>query len=304
MLYVAVAFSAFMLFPAMGQSSDMADLLPRPACAEGWSMDEAPLLYTADTLYERINGEAELFVPYGFKMLAYGRYVSRKDPKVAIDADIYRMGSLLDAFGVFSNYRRSDGTDLKIGADGVVSSSQLLFYQDLFFVRLQVTGTTDPEPGSLMECARAVSARLPQNSSRPEVLDLFVSPAIVRNSEKYVAQSLFGYIFFRRGLTSDVVAGGEGFKVFIVLEDSPEAAGKALDLYAAYLRESGKEVALNGKFGRQILSAADPLYGKILIARNGKYLVGAMRFQDISLAEAVIESLLKRLATAGFSESG
>lgn len=292
----SVVLTAFLLLPVSGRAAEMTDFLPVPQCAEGWSLEEMPLLYTPDTLYERINGESELFFPYGFEMLASGRYESRKNPNVAIEADIYKMGSVLDAFGIFSNYRRSDCADLKVGTEGFVSSSQLLYYQDRFFVRVQVTGTTNPEQESLIECAKAVSMKLPRNISQPKELEPFMVPAVVRKSERYIAQSLLGYSFFRRGILSDAVVADDQFKIFIITEDSPEDAGKALELYTAYLKESGQDIDIKNDNGRRILSSSDPLYKKALVMQAGRHLVGALRFRNTSHAEKLIQTLLKRLA--------
>ena len=99
-------------------------------------------LFDKDTLFDHINGEAELYFPYGFDMLATATYMDRNNPEVWIVADVYRMASLLDAFGIYSNYRKADAASVTVGAEGFVSPSQLMFYQDRYFVRLQVTGAT------------------------------------------------------------------------------------------------------------------------------------------------------------------
>ena len=39
-------------------------------CGEGWVMDGAIARYTPENLYKYINGEAELYLPYGFEVLA------------------------------------------------------------------------------------------------------------------------------------------------------------------------------------------------------------------------------------------
>ena len=68
-----------------------------------------PVYYDRDTLSDRIDGEAELYFPYGFDRMAAARYVSEKSPGTGVDVEIYRMGSLLDAFGIYANYRQNGG---------------------------------------------------------------------------------------------------------------------------------------------------------------------------------------------------
>src|ERR1035438_3684104 len=118
--------------PAFAAEVALEKLLPVPACAENWLMDGKAALYDRDNLFERINGESELYFPYGFELLASARYADKKNPNSALEADIYRMGSLLDAFGMYANYRRKDDPDAGIGAEGSVSASQLFFYQGRF----------------------------------------------------------------------------------------------------------------------------------------------------------------------------
>jgi hypothetical protein len=69
--------------------------------------------YTAEDLYVYINGEAELYMPYGFEILGSAFYGKGGDTRSGIVADVYRMGSLLDAFGIYSNYRDTGAEPVK-----------------------------------------------------------------------------------------------------------------------------------------------------------------------------------------------
>lgn len=281
--------------PVSAAEVSLEKVLPSPACAPGWVMDEKVTLYNKDTLFDRIDGEAELYFPYGFEMLATARYASKQNPRIAMDADIYKMGSLLDAYGMYANYRRRDDTDIKIGAEGSVSSSQLFFYQGRYLVRLQVTGATSLGQDVFLACARAITQNLPADTNRPKELEMLMIPAVVRKSERYIAQSLLGYDFFRRGLIADAVLKGEKSQVFVVLEDSQDAARKALEQYRENVKTSGKDMRVTETQGRISLKAVDSLYGNVLVTQVGRHLVGAIRFKNASLAEQLVGQIRKRL---------
>ena len=281
-------------FPVQSAEQAMDKLLPAPACADGWVMDGKVTLYDKDSLFDRINGESELYFPYGFEKLAYARYESRKDPKIALDADVYAMGSLLDAFGMFANYRRKNSTGAAIGADGTISSSQMLFYQDRYLVRLQVTGATAIGQDVLLACGKAIAQNLPQSTARPKELDAFLVPAVVKKSERYIASSLLGYDFFRRGLIADAVLGSDEAQVFLVLEKSTDAARAAFDQYQAYLKTGGSNVRVTESSGRMSLEAVDPLYGAVVVQQTGRFLAGAVRVKDRGAAKQLIENVLVR----------
>jgi hypothetical protein len=282
--------------PASAAGDQAEKSLPAQSCAEGWLRDGKLTLFDKDSLFDRINGESELYFPYGFEKLAYARYENQKDRKVAIDADVYAMGSLLDAFGMFANYRRKDAADAGIGAEGTVTPSQLLFYQDRYLVRLQVTGATTVDGSVLRACARVIASNLPPGSGRPKELDGLAVPAVVKKSERYIAQSLLGYEFFQRGLIADALLNKELAQVFLVLERSGAAARAAFDQYRAYVTASGGTVRVENEKGRIALEAADPLYGTVLLEQAGDVLIGTARIKDRNAAQRLIEQVRARLS--------
>jgi hypothetical protein len=281
--------------PVYSSKTPLEKVLPSPACADGWVMEENITLYTRDTLFDRIDGEAELYFPYGFELLASARYQSRKDPLHAVEADVYRMGSLIDAFGIYANYRRPDDTEVALGAGAFISPSQLLFYQDRFFVRLQATGTTGLDQEVFLSCARSISQNLPHGQGRPEELDALAIPAVVKNSERYIARSLLGYRFLSRGLVAEAVLKGEQLKVFVVPEESRDAARAAFDQYRSYLNVSGKDVQVTERREGASFTAVDPLYKNVFVRHSGRYLIGVVGFREVSEAELLAEQLQKRL---------
>jgi hypothetical protein len=278
--------------PVPAAEEQTAKFLPFPECVKGWAATEKIVFYNKDNLFERINGEAEIYFPFGFDLLASARYQSSVNPQIAIDADIYRMGSLLDAFGIYAGYRRADDAGAGIGADGVISSSQLLFYQDRYFVRLQATGTLEIDKNIFLVCGGAISANIALNPGKPKELDPFRMPGIEKNSERYM-KSLLGYSFLRRGIIADAKSGTEQFQVFIVFEDSGAAARNAFDQYVSYLRASGPDTMVIDTKEIISMSGIDPLYGKVFLRLSGQYLFGAVRFSNVSAAGQFIEKMLK-----------
>jgi len=285
----------YMLAPGFAADGAMESLLPTHSCAEGWVVNDKASLFNKETLFDHINGEAELYFPYGFDMLATATYMNRKNSEVWIVADVYRMASLLDAFGIYSNYRKADAVNVKVGAEGFVSSSQLMFYQDRYFVRLQITGATSLGQDIFLACARSVSDKLPFNVRPPGELDAMKIPGIVPKTERYIAKSLLGYAFFRRGIIADALLKGERVQVFLVPEDSASAAREAIDRYLSYLKAEGKNIQLREERDYVSFMAFDPLYGGVLVQQSGRYIIGAARLKVPSSATKLIEQLRERL---------
>jgi hypothetical protein len=272
------------------------NILPTPGFTPDWVIQDRVTLYNRDTLFDHINGEAELYFPYGFDMLSTATYLNKKDPEVWVVVDVYRMDSLLNAFGIYSNYRKADAAGVVIGAEGFVSSSQLMFYQDRYFVRIQVTGAASLEQDLFIACGRTVSRNLPPNAGRPTELEVLSGmPGVVTKSERYLAQSLLGYAFFRRGIIADAMLGGGRVQVFVVFENSTDAARKAFDDYRSYLKAEGQEVNVTGTTDRISLTAVDPLYRGVFVEQAGPYLIGAIRMKEASIGKPIVEKIRDRL---------
>jgi len=282
--------------PIFAADDSIKNTLPTPGFDPDWVMKDRVTLYNNETLFEHINGEADLYFPYGFDMLATATYVNKKDPELWLVVDVYRMGSLLNAFGIYSNYRRADAAGAAIGAEGFVSTSQLMFYQDRYFVRIQVTGATSLEQELFVAFGRNVSQNLPPNTGRPIELGVLTGvPGVVTKSERYLAQSLLGYAFFRRGMIADAVMRGERVQVFVVFENSTDAARKAFDDYRSYLKAEGQETKVTGTNDLISMTAVDPLYRGVFVEQSGPYLIGAIRMKESSGGKPIVEQLRERL---------
>lgn len=292
-------FAMLLLFPvdsrAQADSDTIVGFLPAPGFSKEWVLDGTVKQYTAENLYVYINGEAELYIPYGFEILGSAFYSRGGNAQSGIVADVYRMRSLIDAFGIYSNYRDPGDELLKIGAESSVNESQLIFYKDRYFVRLSVSGTVADERSLLMQCAETIAGKIPGSSSQPEVLGILNIPGVVPNTEKYLAQSVLGYVFFQRGLTAETVVEGEPAKVFVVLCESPEASSKTLENYINYLKESGTNAERTGNENGMTFVTQDPLYKGTVIRRSGRYLFGVTKLKDPLKAMPVMEQIQSRI---------
>ncbi len=184
--------------PASAAEKALEAILPAE-CAAGWAMDGKVATYNPENLYKYIDGEAELYMPYGFRKAATVMYVKPGSPDIGIVANIFEMGSLLDAFGIYSNYRSPTLEQTKIGAEGFLDESQLMFYQDRYFVQIEASGTVTQGGSLFRSCAEAISRNLPGGKEKPRELEFLKVPGAVPLTEKYYAAGLLGYSFFGKG---------------------------------------------------------------------------------------------------------
>jgi len=287
----AVALAALLLAPCLTRAdATLEELLPAGSCGSGWQAEGKTLSYDRDTLSDRIDGEAELYFPYGFERMAAARYGSAKSPGAGIDVEIYTMGSLLDAFGMYANYRQKEGRSLGVGAESSLAASQLFLYQGRYFVQIQITGTDHPEPEALAQCGRSVAARLPGPASRPAELTVFDRAELAKGSERYLPESLLGYDFLNKGIMADAALGASTFRVFLLLGSTAQSASAASQRYRSQM-VSQKSEAVGAD--EQVIEGVDALYGPVTVVRKGACLAGALTSGKGKEIRGFLESLCR-----------
>ena len=271
------------------------NFLPESGFSEKLALSGKIGHYNPENLYTYINGEAELFMPYGFATLSSAFYARGNDPASGIVADIYTMGSPIDAFGIYSNYRDPDAEKIKFGAEGFVDDSQLMLYRDRYFVRLSVSGNLDGGRENLIALAREIHRRLPGKPSSPREISLISIPGVNPGTIRYIAHGVLGYRFFEKGLTADAQIDGETAKVFVIMNGSADKANAALQAYMESLEKAGVAVDRATIAGGAALMVNDPLYKGTCVRRSGAYVFGATKLKDPSKALPVVDRMASRI---------
>ena len=94
--------------------------------------------YKPNTLFQYIDGGADVYLLYDFQILLHQDF---KSGAAEITADVYDMGKPEDAFGIYSAERSPRYAYIPIGAEGYRSKGVLNFFQDRFYVKLAGSGT-------------------------------------------------------------------------------------------------------------------------------------------------------------------
>jgi hypothetical protein len=307
LLLTMLALAAFAV--AHSDEDALLEALKGAAAPGGWKWTGDIKTYDRSNLFELIDGEAELYFPYGFKRAIALSFSSAASPQDSIAAEVYEMGSVLDAFGVYSNYRDRSSKLVGVGTEGFAGVTQAMFYRDRFFVKVRAHGTSAQNQAAVLPCARAVSQVLSKNAPKPEELDLLEVPTVVQQTQQYFAQSVLGYDFFSTGLTADAEIGGYRVKVFIIMEITSRTARQALQRYEDFLKSSNVVPRWEDSSRGKMMEADDPLYKGVLVKQVGNMLVGVAKLprpdQGIRLLEQlqarVIDKLKRNLPQERFN---
>ena len=205
----------------------------KPALSGGWTRSGAVRSFDKDTLFDLVDGEAEAYFPYGFQTATSANYTKGADGGKEANVEIYEMGSLLDAYGIYSSMRDAGSKPIDVGTDGFGGTTQVMFYAGRYFVKAQVYSAS--AKGELPGFAKAVAAELPNDKKRPAELALVAVSGLVPRSDQYIGESLLGYACFPKGMLAEVklakAPAAAPARVFVVITASPAQAAAALDKY-------------------------------------------------------------------------
>jgi hypothetical protein len=147
-----------------------------------------------DNLYEEIDGEAELVLPYGMERLTVAVLGRTARPGSEVRLELYRMASSRDAYGIWSQYRYPDQEVLRIPpSDAIVSDTSADFFRGETFVRIR-SKPGDGSRNDVVGIASEIVLRIGGSGAPPEeARALDGVPGRISGSILYQKRAMLGY---------------------------------------------------------------------------------------------------------------
>ncbi len=162
------------------EARDIRELLPGDL--SGWRISGETKLYTPASLYDYIDGGAELYISYGMKEVVSCIY--EREGTGEIRVEIFDMARAEDAFGVFSHTRTTDEKEFGQGSQYFTGAQ--VFWKDHYYVAI----TANDENDEIIKAIRLLAARIDQkiesHGALPAMLEMLPEENLVKD----------GYIFF------------------------------------------------------------------------------------------------------------
>ena len=241
----------------------------------GWRQSAEIQTYKPDTLFEYINGGADLYLAYDFLELKVAEYSNEKKASVVIE--IYHHKTPNDAFGIYSQERLPDANLLDIGAQAYIETNVLNFLTGPYYVKISSFKTGPDDRDVLVAFAKMISTNLGEKGKLPSILSFFPEEGKRKNSEKFIRKNFLSYSFFHSAFTADYELSGTKFKLFIIEGVERDDCRVMIQ---KYLQQTGNP-AKDAVEGRYLLS--DPYNGKVDLHWKGKNIWGILNMNDASL---------------------
>jgi hypothetical protein len=267
------------------EKSALSALLPE---VSGWTLSEAPQNYLPETLFQYIDGAAEIYLSYDFRELVVAQY-KQEGSQATLTLEIYNMGNERNSFGIYSAERFPENKFIEVGLQGYSGEGELIFVAGENYIKLVCFDCGEGAEKELRSFADRVAAKISPLGAFPLTIGAFPKDGLIANSEKFVLRNFLGFDFLRNGFLASYKVNGQEFECFFIEGKNADEAKTMLDRYLDFFKKNNLEFEslasgyhLKDRYSRHIF-----------LAQAGGFLCGVIRIKEG--AEAVGEKYLGEL---------
>jgi len=281
------------LSPSVVPGPDLGALAP-----EGLVALSQPESFGPETLSDKIDGKAELYLAAGFVQLLTQRFSQKGNPQAWLELFLYDMGSSRNAFAVYSVQRREDGQRIDLGDFAYKTEDALFLVHGQYYAEVIAPALGKGAAEILSAFGRGVVGKVKATREGITELALFPAEHLKRETISLLAADAFGFDRFRSVFTAQYRLGDTELTAFLSQQTRPaEAAELAAAYHQFLLKNGGKEVKPGpGLAGVRMVE----LFGTYeLVFSQGPVLAGVHGAENKETAEQLARILKQSLGGGG-----
>ncbi len=267
-------------------SQQLVKLIPSPLPAQAVAT-APPSFYSADTLYLYMDGGADIYALYNVQVVLHQEFRAKE---VDVTVDIFDMGTLENAFGIYASERSPNYDFISIGAEGYRNQGILNFLQGRYYVKLAAFG---PKADAVLDqFARELSARIGGERGLPALLQQLPTANRRPHSEQYLLKDPLGHSFLGPAYLAIYASNGKDSTLLISVGANEAEAGERLRQLSEHFRKTGRCEGAP-ELGNGAIRANNSFEGNVLAQSKGRYLL--VLFSADNSSGAVLADALKQL---------
>ena len=218
--------------PPVDEIERVAAALPLEVAS--WRATADDQIYDTETIFQYIDGHAEVYLAYGMRRCFARRYTG-PEGEADIVVDLFELDSAANAYGVFTHDR--DGEDVDVGQGALLRPGWLSFWKGPWFGSIYAEGESEASLAAVNALARAAAGAIPVEGEPPGLVGELPADGLDPRSVRFLHtweilnSALFvgGENIFGLSSETDAVLGryrregGEGWLLLVEYPDEPTA---------------------------------------------------------------------------------
>ncbi len=241
----------------------MKALFPDDNIIKGWRKSGDVTFYVESNLFEYIDGAAEAFFAYGFKLCGTLEYVPISGNDKYIKVDIYDMDNDIQAFGMYVSETYPGLKMIDVGTNGYIEPPLLNFWQGPYYIKITAESSDLIEKN--IQFAKYISEKIPYKAEPPKLLELLPTEGKIDGSERYILKNVLGYDFLENCVSANYRLGDDEKALFIMEYENSNSAKEKYLKFLKYEEETGSVTNLED-FTTTAFIANDKYYKRIMVA--------------------------------------
>ncbi len=232
--------------------------------------------FTGESLFEYINGGAEIYHLYNFVDVATVDY---KVDKTEIAADIYRFDSSISAYGLYTMFRPDNPEFAQLGIEGFKSEISLDFVKGNYMVRLISYDNSDNAATSILSLAKELNKIIPGTISQPEMFSFFPPENKIEFTDRYQTESFLGQIYLTNVYSQLYILDNDTLTLFMTEDETGEKFqqwSKLADL-TDVTKSSIQDISYDNE---NVLLSDDSYYGRFIAGLKKGNLLGIINYNE------------------------
>ena len=276
-----------------GRKAEMKRLLPQ--IVGDYQADKKDEIYDRNGAFRYMDGAAELYRSYAFKLLLVRRYLKAGHPSLLVE--LFDMGSSEDAFGIFSYQIEEEEVGIGQGSD--YGGGLLRFWKGNYFSNVFSERETPATRKDILTLGEATAKNIKKEGSKPKLIQFLPEEGLSQETIRYfhLHQVLNHHYFISHdnilnlgAQTNAILAtypfAGEKGKTFLLLIQYPgkDLAEKAFQSFIkAYMPEAAVSKTVKTENGKWTSA-------KI----HRQYILVAFDAPSVEKKEQLIEAVVKK----------
>jgi len=258
-LGVALALAAWGCEPEQrpkGSNDDVSKCLPADGQVRGLKLASEPMACAGKALAERMKGEADIYLSYGFDHAASARYTNTWSKaaaeKAVLRVDVFRMRDATAAFGAYayqSHVLEPPVEKVELGAGARMGALSAHLWKADCYVKVETEDRSQEGRDMMRQVLAHITRRIVGDSPRPQALaKLPPTACIVDTARIFTNTASLGNVHWLAdadvlslvdGTVGAVAESFSGAALFAVLYPDQAAAAKGWTTYRKFLGGQG-----------------------------------------------------------------